>query len=180
MNKLITFVASALLMTACSQSEESTEIAVDAPALNSGIDREGMNPDIRPQDDFFAYANGRWVESTEIPSDQSGWGSFHILNDTGLSQLRTIVEEAADSSEDAKAAKIGNYYDAWLNEDRVNELGISPVSDLLTEIDALDSHAKIVEFFATKNEIGIDAPMNFFVGQDDKNPDQYILTVVLV
>jgi putative endopeptidase len=176
MNKFISFLAAAVLLAGCSKSEEPRELAVAEPALNSGIDREGMNPDVRPQDDFFTYANGRWVDSTEIPADQSGWGSFNILADNGLSQLQAIVEDAMDSSEDAKAAKIGNYYRAWMNEDRVNELGISPVSDLLGEIDALESHDQVVEFFATNNELGIDGPVNFFIGQDDKNPDTYILT----
>ena len=81
MNKFIILLATALPLIGCSQVEEPTELTVAEPALNSGIDREGMDPDVRPQDDFFAYANGRWVEATEIPSDQSGWGSFHILAD---------------------------------------------------------------------------------------------------
>lgn len=176
MNKLITFLASAMLLAACDQSEDPQKKTVAPAALNSGIEVEGMNPDVRPQDDFFTYANGRWVDSTEIPADQSGWGSANILADNGLFQLQKIVEDAMDSSEDAKAAKIGNYYKAWMDEDRVDELGISPVSDLLMEIDVLESHDQVVEFFATKNELGIDGPLNFFVGQDDKNPDEYIFT----
>ena len=43
--------------------------------------REGMNPDIRPQDDLFGHVNGRWLDEVEIPSDRSSWGPFVELAD---------------------------------------------------------------------------------------------------
>ena len=33
--------------------------------------REGMDPDIRPQDDLFGHVNGRWLQTAEIPADKS-------------------------------------------------------------------------------------------------------------
>ena len=178
MNKLCTLLGAVFLLPACSPPDASTELTTDSTtasrALNSGIDRDGMDFSVRPQDDFFAYANGTWVKETTIPADQSGWGSFNILRDTGLSQLRTIIQDVADSSDDAKAAKIGDYYNAYLNIDRVNELGLSPIADLLTEIDAVQTHTQVVEFLATKNELGIDSPFSFFIGQDVKSPENYI------
>ena len=126
MNKLCTLLGAVFLLPACSPPDASTELTTDSTtasrALNSGIDRDGMDFSVRPQDDFFAYANGTWVKETTIPADQSGWGSFNILRDTGLSQLRTIIQDVADSSDDAKAAKIGDYYNAYLNIDRVSQL----------------------------------------------------------
>ena len=35
--------------------------------------REGMDLDIRPQDDLFGHVNGRWLETEEIPADRSSW-----------------------------------------------------------------------------------------------------------
>ena len=43
--------------------------------------RDGMNPDIRPQDDLFGHVNGRWLDETEIPADKSSWGAFIALAD---------------------------------------------------------------------------------------------------
>ena len=99
MNKLMIAVAAVSVLCACQPQNETAQVAHDAPqALNSGIDFEGMNTDIRPQDDFFGYANDGWVSTADIPPDQSGWGSFNILADNGLAQLQTIIEEAADSA----------------------------------------------------------------------------------
>ena len=57
--------------------------------------REGMNPDIRPQDDLFGHVNGRWLDTTEIPSDRSSWGPFVQLADVAEEQVRVIIEDLA-------------------------------------------------------------------------------------
>ncbi len=180
MNKRFAYLATGFLLFGCSQTNSPADGQTDAPTkpLNSGIDRAGMDLSIRPQDDFFAYANGTWINETAIPADQSGWGSFQMLNEAGLDQLQTIIQDVADSSDDAKAAKIGDFYNAYIDMDRVNELGITPVADLLADIDAVKTHADVVGFFASKNELGIDSPFNFRVGQDVKSPDHYIVITV--
>lgn len=177
MNKFIAYLATGFLLFGCSQTDAPADTPKNTAAklLKSGIDRAGMDFGVRPQDDFFAYANGTWIKETVIPADQSGWGSFQILSEAGLDQLQTIIQDVADSSDDAKTAKIGDFYNAYVDLERVNELGISPVADLLTQIDAVSSHTQVVEFFATTNELGIDGPFNFRIGQDVKSPDNYIL-----
>lgn len=177
MNKFIAYLATGFLLFGCSQTDAPADTPKNtaAKSLKSGIDRAGMDFGVRPQDDFFAYANGTWIKETVIPADQSGWGSFQILSEAGLDQLQTIIQDVADSSDDAKTAKIGDFYNAYVDLERVNELGISPVADLLTQIDAVSSHTQVVEFFATTNELGIDGPFNFRIGQDVKSPDNYIL-----
>ena len=50
--------------------------------------REGMDPDIRPQDDLFGHVNGRWLDEAEIPADRSSWGPFVQLADAAEEQVR--------------------------------------------------------------------------------------------
>ena len=59
--------------------------------------REGMNPEIRPQDDLFGYVNGRWLETEEIPSDRSSWGPFVELADIAEKQVKEIIQELAEA-----------------------------------------------------------------------------------
>ena len=88
MKDICIVLAGAILLSACQPATDSAEAAAKpAIPLESGIDFAGMDTSVRPQDDFFAYANGTWVETTEIPGDQSGWGSFNILRDSSLAQL---------------------------------------------------------------------------------------------
>ena len=45
------------------------------PELGSfGIDLSHQDPDIRPGDDFFRYANGKWLDSFELPASRSNCG----------------------------------------------------------------------------------------------------------
>jgi len=165
------------LLSACQPSSDRAEAAArPAVPLESGIDFAGMDRSVRPQDDFFAYANGSWVETTEIPGDQPGWGSFDILRDTGLAQLRTIIEKsAADAGEHDSGAKIGNFYNAFMNEERVNALGISPLANIFTRIDSLSNHHEVAGFFGSTNELGLDGPFQLFIDQDVRNPDRYVI-----
>jgi predicted metalloendopeptidase len=166
-----------LLLSACQPgSDRAAPAAGPATPMESGIDFEGMDNAVRPQDDFFAYANGHWVETTEIPGDQSGWGSFSILRDNGLAQLQTIIDRAgADAGENDSGAKIGNYYNAFMNEERVNALGVAPLQDLFVQIDSLGDHDEVAAFFGSSNELGLDAPFQLFIDQDVKNPERYVV-----
>jgi predicted metalloendopeptidase len=180
---LMPFAALLLLVAACSDKSENLS-SQDGPLKQplpqiSGIDLSGMDTSVRPQDDFYRYANGKWLETTEIPADEVGWGSYMTLRKESLEQSRVIVEAAAtDHQDDPAKKKIGDYYNAFLNEARIEELGIEPVADYLSQIDNLKTHADIVTFFGAVNPAGIDAPFNLYVGQDDKEATSYILHLV--
>ncbi|HEX2140517.1 MAG TPA: M13 family metallopeptidase N-terminal domain-containing protein, partial [Woeseiaceae bacterium] len=132
MMKFCVALACAALLAGCNPaSSPEASTAVDLP-VQSGIDFAGMDTSVRPQDDFFAYANGTWVENTTIPPEESGWGSFNILRDNGLAQLRTIIEDVSgDTGADDAGAKIGNFYTAWLDLARATGLGVKPLEPLL-------------------------------------------------
>lgn len=177
MRKIFAALTTTALLVACGQDTSTT--GAPTVALKSGVELTGMDTSVRPQDDFYAYANGTWLKETEIPADQFGWGSYMTLRDDSLTHLRVIVEDVAgDAENNEAAAKIGNYYNAYLDEERVEALGLSPVEDLFAEIDALEDHAALARWFGENNEINIDGPFNIRIGQDDKDSTQYVIFVV--
>jgi putative endopeptidase len=113
------------------QATAPTEQAPQGPkaALGSfGFDTAGMDKAIAPGDDFFQYANGGWVKTTEIPADRSSFNSFTtVLQDTEQ-HVRQIIEGAAG---DAKASgdlrKAGDYYAAFMDEAGIEARGLAPV-----------------------------------------------------
>ncbi len=172
---LLTFFTALALVTGCSDPVDTAPIEAAAPEI-SGIDLSGMDTSVRPQDDFYRYANGKWLENTTIPADEVGWGSYMTLRKESIEQSRTIVEAAAaDDRNDPIRKTIGDYYSAFIDEERIEALGIEPVSDYLRQIDNLKTHADIVAFFGSSNPAGIDAPFNLYVSQDDKDATSYIL-----
>ena len=49
------------------EPEQKEEVAV---VTVPGINLDYMDPNTKPNDDFFKYVNGKWLENTEIPDDR--------------------------------------------------------------------------------------------------------------
>ena len=62
-----------------------------------GIDVAGMDRSVDPGDDFFAYTNGGWLKSTEIPPDRSSFGTFSVIEDTVNKRTADLIQSAGKS-----------------------------------------------------------------------------------
>ncbi|HEY8074579.1 MAG TPA: M13 family metallopeptidase N-terminal domain-containing protein, partial [Labilithrix sp.] len=107
-----------------------------APEPKSGI-KNGMDPRVAPGDDFFAYANGGWVASTEIPKDRSHWGTFGELAEVTNERTAKIIRElgeggGAASSPDAK--KIADTYATFMDEAAIERKGFVPLELALADV----------------------------------------------
>jgi predicted metalloendopeptidase len=168
MNKTLVTLGAAAFLAACGSGTAPTEAPAPAAPLKSGVELTGMDTTVRPQDDYYAYANGNWLNETEIPADQVGWGSYMTLRDDSLKDVKAIVDEVAGSVGDSEAAaKIGDFYNAYMDEERVEELGMSPLDGIFADIDAMDDHAAMSRWFGENNDINIDGPFNQFIDQDN-------------
>src|SRR3954453_10684643 len=95
----------------------------------SGIDAASLSPTIRPQDDFFRYVNGPWLDSHVIPADRAADGTFHKLRDDSEVAVRAIIEEAPTDS------LVGALYASFMDTETLDRLGVSPLADALASID---------------------------------------------
>lgn len=169
-NILVSTLLCLLLLTGCDSKP------LENKQNPSGLELQGMDLNVRPQDDFFAYANGQWMRETEIPSDKSSWGSFNILHEKSLAQLQVIIQEAANNNtEDPIQQRIGNYYKAFLDTETIADLGLAPLATELVLIEVIETHADVASYFGRSNAFGIDSPLNFWVDQDAKDSTQYIV-----
>ena len=88
--------------------------------------------------------NGAWIDSAEIPADRSSDGAFYRLYENAEKQVREIIEELAGQSHEVGtiSQKIGDLYKSFMDQDRANQLGISPIKadlDLALSVSDLDS-----------------------------------------
>ena len=155
---------------------ESAPEAPAAPAPKPGIgtfgfDTAGMNPSVKPGDDFYGFANGAWAKSTPIPADKSNYGSFNVLQD--LSQQRT--RELLDAAKDDPNSKIGTAYSSFLDEAAVEAKGLAPIQPWLDEIRALGNRAGYASLSARAARNGVGGLFAGGVGQDDRNSEVYIV-----
>src|SRR6266852_4229952 len=62
-----------------------------------GIAVANIDRSVDPGNDFYAYANGAWLERTQIPVDRSAIGVFSQLGDLADKRASALIEEAAKS-----------------------------------------------------------------------------------
>jgi predicted metalloendopeptidase len=144
-----------------------------------GVDTTGFDRSVRPQDDFNRFVNGTWIDRTEIPADQSAYGSFNALRDRSEQAIHDIVEEAAGAhaAQGTNLQKVGDFYASFMDSARIEERGLAPLQDAMDEIASLRSTDQLPTFFARMQRLGVRGPLGVFVGQDQKNSDAYIVSV---
>src|SRR5688500_18711410 len=75
--------------------------------VKSGLDLSALDRSGRPQDDLYRFANGAWLQGTEIPPDRVNYGAFPELADRTELQLREIIENL--SGRNATERKIRDF-----------------------------------------------------------------------
>ncbi len=63
-----------------------------------GYDSAGMDAKTKPGDDFFRYANGTWLDNTQIPSDKPAVSFRLQMTDRTEARLHDMMEEAAKAA----------------------------------------------------------------------------------
>jgi len=183
-------VALALGLAACSPAQQSSapssaqeqqsgqyESAQQERQLTSGLMLEDFDMSVRPQDDLFMFVNGTWYNNTEIPSDRSTYGAFNILAEQNEIRLRGIIEEAAakEAEHGSNEQKIGDFFASFMNEELIEELGITPILPMLDQIAAISSHDELTSTMASMRRDGLGGPFSMYVSTDAKNPEIYAL-----
>ena len=145
-------------------------------AVKSGIDREFVAPDVRPQDDLFRHVSGKWLANAPIPPDRSNDGAFYRLRDQSEADLKAIIERtAAEPNPNPDAKKVGDLFASFMDEARVEELGLQPVRADLDRVKALADKPAFLKAVAELGRTGVEGPFGLGVNTDDKKSDEYII-----
>ncbi len=126
----------ALALAACNTQAANKSEA--RPGSEIGIDVGWMDKSVVPGDDFFGYANGNWVKTTEIPADRSRIGGFYIADLLREKNTRELFDNIVKSNPSGgPEALIANYYNAYLNTDAIDKAGLAPAKADLDAINAI-------------------------------------------
>lgn len=143
---------------ACQQSEESAEAQ---PGTEVGIDVAAMDTSVDPGDDFYAYANGQWMEQNEIPADRSSIGGFWIADQEKERRLEQLIADLEDEEPEAgsNAALVKTYYDAFLNTDAIDAMGMEPIQPELRQIATIADKDELASALGAATRADVD-PLN--------------------
>src|SRR5512140_3668779 len=82
----------------------------------ASIDIAGMDRTVVPGDDFFAYANGGWLRTHEIPPDKAHDGTGAITFELTQQRTQELIKTADAAPAGSEARKIGDFYASYMDE----------------------------------------------------------------
>ena len=141
-----------------------------------GINTQGFDHSVRPQDDLFRHTNGDWLKNEDIPADQAVHGSFYKLRDDSEDAVKAILEEAQANSKPGVSQQIGDMYASFLDEARANELGAAPISADLARIATTD-FAGITHLMGELERGVVSGIFGMYVNNDPGNPERYLVNL---
>ncbi len=112
-------------------------IAAQHPA---GLDPADMDFSVDPADDFYRFANGGWLDSTEMPATTGAYGAMRQLQDTTTRSLIALMNGATDDPTLAPGSdtwKATTLYAQGLDMEARNADGIAPIRPILDSIAAI-------------------------------------------
>ena len=165
-------------------------VAVAPPAPSgsasaAGIDLAGIDRGVTPGDDFFGFANGAWMKSTEIPADRSSWGTGGIVQERTAKRTADLIAEAAKQNAPAgsDARKIGDYYASFMDEATIETKGLAPLAPTMAAIAAIKDGPSLAKYLGgtlradvdvlNATNLDTDNLFGLWVAQDLDKPAEY-------
>ncbi len=179
--KRFAVAVSVAVLTACAASAPAPAPTLapppPAPVLKSGLELSGFDRTVRPQDDLYRFVSGTWLANTQIPPDRSNYGSFIILDDQAQEEVRQLIVTASQQQNrpvGSDAQKVGDYYLAYMDTNRVESLGLDPLQAELAHIDAITTARDVARYIGYSQRIGVAQPFAWFSAPDNKNSSVYL------
>jgi putative endopeptidase len=156
------------------------------PAFPPGIDVSGMDRSVAPGASFFAYANGTWLRSNEIPADLSSYGSWDVIEQLVERRLADLIQHPDTSAQPAGAAMrmIKDYYAGFMDEARIESRGLRPLQPTLNAIGAIANRVDLARFLGgtlradvdvlNATNVYTDNLFGLWIAQDLDHPDRYV------
>jgi putative endopeptidase len=159
-----------ILVCSCHPTESSKSITTDP------IDLSARDTSVRPQDNFFLYANGSWIKKAVIPASQSGWGLAYILYDTTLGRMHFLLDSLAaltNTVKNSPSQQVADLYYSAMDSAGIEKKGWLPVKAELDSIDAIHDLAGVIHETIKENAINHGPFYSFSVSPDEKNSALY-------
>jgi putative endopeptidase len=193
--KLLLLPLAFSLLTFAQESKPSTENAPSTPATPSAtpkrplkdlpytpsLDVPSMDKSADPCVDFYQYSCGGWIKNNPIPADQPRWSVYGKVADENQQFLWGMLEDLSrpDSKRTESEQKIGDYFQACMDEDAIDKAGTGPLEQDLDKIAALKTKAELASFLGRTHLTTTNDNMMFGFGsnQDFEDSTQVIAFV---
>jgi predicted metalloendopeptidase len=166
----LTLCCAFALVAGCAAPEQDTANRLTREEIAETV-VASMNPDADPCEDFYEYACGRWIETTELPGDETRWArSFSVVDKRNREVLREILETSSGAV-DSRGGKLGNFYAACMDDRKVEAAGVEPLQPYLERIAGVEDGATLLDVVAEMQAAEIGVLFRHYVLGDFKNPE---------
>ena len=139
----------------------------------SGIALSLVDPAVRPQDDFWRFANGKWLAATDIPADRPSWDTFSELREKTQSQLRALIEGIPPRA-GGEQRKLGDFYASFMDEKAVEKAGLAALKPELERIRLTLDRSALPALFAHLSARWVRVPFWLDIGPDERDATTYV------
>ncbi|WP_084654550.1 M13 family metallopeptidase [Nocardia altamirensis] len=160
-------VPAAAALASCSNDTETAKQL-------AGVDLGGADQAIRPQDDLYRHVNGKWLREYQLPPDKVAFGSTSEAFERTQQQLREIVESIKDPKDGSEEQQIRDLYDARVDWDEIERLGMTPLAPMFAKVDAATTKADLAKVMA---ELPIGGLIGLGITVDRKNSNAYVPSI---
>ena len=168
--------ALALAMSAPAFADDAATEDVPTPTMSFGewgFDPATLSTDVDPGDDFFAYANQKWLDANPLPAEFSRFGAFNLLREKSTADVKALVDQLTSKDPATLSAderRIVEAYNAYLDTAAIEAAGLAPAQPYLTAIQDADTLAALAEVWGSP---GYSSPLFAYVEVDAKEPTRY-------
>ena len=152
-------------------------VGMTSTVTSSVFDLSGFDRSVRPQDDLYRHVNGTWQRRTEIPDDKPSVGAFIELRDQAEAAVRELITRARAGDPEAVESKIANLYASFMDEERIEALGASPLAPDLAEVDAVANVPGLVRHLGRMIRRGAGGLVGVDVDADPGDPERQLVFV---
>jgi putative endopeptidase len=173
--RLLCAAATAALLPTLALAEDVTQ----APRYGAwGFDLGSRDMSVKPGDDFYRYAQGKALDTLEIPADRSRFGSFDKLRELSEARSKAVIDRAAaKAGASGEEARIGALYKSFMDEAAVEALGAKPLARDLAAIRAADSRTALAALMGKVNTTFGTAMFGPYITTDAKKTTAYAVHI---
>jgi putative endopeptidase len=160
------FVCGLMISIFISCNNTTTKTAKDVFADN-------IDTTANPGEDFFMYANGKWIKNNPIPNEESSWGIAYLVINENLQRLRDISEEAAkeNAAKGTASQKIGDFWETAMDSAKIEQQGTKYLQPYFDKINSISDVPSFMNVVSNLDNIGVNTLFAGYIGQDDKNSE---------
>ena len=164
-------LAAVTLMAACN-TNTTTQAGADSTKIPA-FEVSSIDSTVQPCEDFDGFVNGNWKKLNPIPSTESRWGAFNVLDkqnkEVRLKGIILTLAEQKDLKKGTEEQQISDFYRSFLDTATIDKLGITPLKPYLDKIDGIKSLNDWTKVAGELQNIGISSPFGFGVDADARN-----------